>query len=140
MTARDIKNKALECGACDLIKGAESIADLVALMNTPQGREFCKKHKFPTLEMLRQHKESLALLGVYVDADEIAARNVEGIIVAGNTMLFAKYDSADRPYHIIVMHGAKADVLSNNYAVCEVTEIDGEVDAFEEGNSIIFVR
>lgn len=140
MTAKDIKQMALECGACDLIRGAESIADLVALMRTPQGREFCKKHRFPTLEMLRQHKEELVSLNVHVDASEIAVKNVDDIIVAGDTRLYAKYDSADRPFHVMVMHGATADVMSYNYSVCEVTDIDGKVDAFEEGYSIIYVR
>ena len=140
MTANDIKNMALDCGACDLIKGARSIADLVALMRTPQGREFCKKHGFPTLEMLRQHKEELVSLNVHVDAVEIAAKNVDDIIVAGDTRLYAKYDSADRPFHIMVMHGATADVMSYDYAVCEVTNVDGKVEAFEDGNSIIVVR
>lgn len=35
MTANDIKKMALDCGACELINGADSIADLVALMKTP---------------------------------------------------------------------------------------------------------
>lgn len=140
MTAKEIKMMALDCGACELIQGAESIADLVALMMTPQGREFCRKHKFPTIEMLRQHKEELASLNIRVDAGSIAAKNVDDIIIAGDTRLFAKYDSSDRPYHVMVMHGARADVMSYNYAVVDVTTIDGEVEAFEEGNSIIFVR
>lgn len=140
MTAIEIKNKALECGACKLIESAESIADLVALMGTPQGREFCKKHRFPTLDILRQHKEVIADLGVLVDEGIIDVENVDNLIVAGDTLVRAVYDKTDKPYHIIVMDDAKVVVNAYDYAICEITVIGGEAQASEWNNASVFMR
>lgn len=140
MTAIEIKNKALECGACKLIESAESIADLVALMETPQGREFCKKHRFPTLDILRQHKKVIADLGVLVDEGIIDVENVDNLIVAGDTLVRAVYDKTDKPYHIIVMDDAKVVVNAYDYAICEITVIGGEAQANEWNNASVFMR
>lgn len=140
MTAEDIKNKALVCGACELIKDADSIADLVALMNTPQGREFCKKHRFPTLDILREHKKDIAYMGVYVDAGTIDVLNVDNLIVAGDTYVKAWYDKTDKPYHVMVMDGAKAIVNAHDYAVCNICLVGGEAEAYEWSNASIFLR
>ena len=140
MTAREIKEMALGCGACDLINGAESIADLVALMKTPQGREFCKKYSFPSLDILRQHKKDIADMDVFVDAGTIDVLNVDNVIVAGNTIANMWYDKTDKPYHVIVMEGAKAIVNTHNYSVCNVTNIGGEVEVSEWSNSSVYLR
>lgn len=140
MTANDIKNKALECGACNLIESAESIADLIELMSTPQGREFCKKYKFPTLDILREHKKDIAYMGVYVDAGTIDVLNRDNLIVAGNTVVKAWYDKTDKPYHVMVLDGAKAIVNAHDYAVCNVCLVGGEVEAYEWSNASIFIR
>lgn len=140
MTAIEIKAKALECGACKLIESADSIADLVALMVTPQGREFCKEHKFPTLEILRQHKKDIADMNVYVDAGTINVLNTDNVIVAGDTFAKLWYDKTDKPYHVMVMDVAKAIVNAHNYAVCNVCHIGGEVEAYEWSNASVFIR
>ena len=140
MTAIEIKAKALECGACKLIESADSIADLVALMKTPQGREFCKEHKFPTLEILRQHKKDIADMNVYVDAGTINVLNTDNVIVAGDTFAKLWYDKTDKPYHVMVMDVAKAIVNAHNYAVCNVCHIGGEVEAYEWSNASVFIR
>lgn len=140
MTAQDIKNKALECGACRLIESAVSIADLVALMRTPQGREFCKKHKFPTLDILREYKDVIADMGVFVDAGAIDTENVDDLIIAGDTLARVRYDKTDKPYHVIVMTGAKVIVNACDYAICEVTLVGGEAQASEWNNASVFMR
>lgn len=139
-TASEIKKMALDCGACELIKGAESIADLVALMKTPQGREFCKEHKFPTLEILRQHKKDIAYFNVYVDAGTIDVLNIDNVIVAGDTFAKLWYDKTDRPYHVMVMGGAKAIVNAHDYAVCNICLVGGEVEAHEWSNASVYIR
>lgn len=140
MTANDIKNMALDCGACELIKGAESIADLVALMKTPQGREFCKEHKFPTLDILRQHKDVIADMNVLVDAGTIDVSNIDNLVVAGDTVVKAIYDKTDKPYHVIVMDGASVVINALDYSVCHVTHIGGEVQGSQWNNASIFIK
>ena len=140
MTAIDIKNKALEFGACKLIDEAVSIDDLVSLMKTPQGREFCKKHKFPTLDILREHKEVIADMGVLIDEGIIDVENVDNLIVAGDTLVRARYDKTDKPYHIIVMDKAKVVVNAYDYAICEITLVSGEAQGSEWNNASIFIR
>lgn len=140
MEAQEIKKKALECGACGLIKSAESIADLVALMGTPQGREFCEKHSFPTLEMLQEHKRELSSLNVFVDAGEIAVENTDNVIIAGDTCAKIRFDKSDKPYHAMVMHGAKAMVNAHGYSVCQVVNIEGDVVTHKWNNAEIYLR
>ena len=140
MTAQDIKKKALECGACRLIESAVSIADLVALMSTPQGREFCKRHKFPTLDILREHKDVIEDMGVYIDAGVIEMENADNLIVAGDTLAMLRYDKTDKPYHVMVMDDAKVIVNAHDYAICEITLIGGEAQASEWNNASVFMR
>lgn len=136
----EIKEQALSLGACDMIDGANTLAELVALMHTPQGREFCKAKRFPTLEILRSRKEGFAALGVYVDAGEIEMTDRDNVIVAGNTHARLIYDNTACPYYAMVMHGARVEVEASGYAVCEVTRVKGRVSASEKDHAIIFTR
>ena len=140
ITAQEIKEKALECGACELISRADTIADLIGLMGTPQGREFCKLHSFPSLDILRQHMVELASLNVFVDAGNIEVDNTDNVIVAGDTTALLRYNRTDMPYHAIVMHGAHAKVIAYGYSLCQVTNIGGEVESHESRNASIFLK
>lgn len=140
MTAQDIKKMALDCGACELIAGAESIADLVALMKTPQGREFCKKHSFPTLDILRQYKAELVAMNVFVDAGMIAIEDSDNVILAGETDAVLRYTSTDKPYHAMVMFGSKAKVIAYGYSLCQIVNIGGKVEMHESKNASIFLK
>lgn len=139
MTAKDIKNMALACGACKLIEEANTIAELVALMGTPQGREFCKVNSFPSIDILREHKEELATLNVFVDAGKIELTDVDNAIIAGETTAVIRTKSVDKPYHAMVMHGAKAKVIAYGYSVCQVVNIGGKVECNKSTNASIFI-
>lgn len=140
MTAGEIKREALRCGACGLINKADDIAGLVSLMGTPQGREFCKKHAFPTLAILRQHKAELKHLNVYVDAGNVEIENVDNAIIVGETSAVLRYDLVDKPYHAIVMHGGQARVSATRYSVCQVINIGGEVEVEKSDYAEVFVQ
>lgn len=139
MTAKDIKNMALACGACELIEEANTIAELVALMRTPQGREFCKVHSFPGIGILREHKEELASLNVFVDAGEIELNDVDDAIIAGETTAVIRTKSVDKPYHAMVMHGAKAKVIAYGYSVCQIVNVGGKVEVKKSTNASLVV-
>lgn len=140
MTAAEIKDKALRYGACELIEGVDSIAGLIALMGTPQGREFCKLHRFPTIAILREHKEELKALNVFVDAGSIEIDDTDNAVVAGETSATIRFTKTDKPYHAIVMHGAKAEVIAYGYSCCQIVNIGGEVERHESKNADIFIR
>lgn len=140
MTAKEIKEMALNCGACELINSSESIADLVSLMCTPQGREFCKKHRFPTIDILRQHKAELAAMNVYVDAGIIELEDTDNLVLAGATSAIVRYKSTDKPYHMMVMHGASAKITAYGYSICQVTDINGRVEYHTSKNASVFIK
>lgn len=140
MTVQEIKKMALELGACELIESADSVASLIALMKTPQGREFCKKHDFPTLDILRQYKAELVALNVFVDAGKIAVDNKDNVVIVGETDAVFRYTSTDKPYHAMVMHGAKAKVIAYGYSLCQIVNIGGEVERHESKNASIFLK
>lgn len=140
MTVKDIKEMALGFGACDLIEGADSLKSLVDVMLTPQGREFCKKHCFPTLDVLRQYKDELAEMNVFVDAGVIDATDVDNIVVAGKTNAVIRFKSTDKPFHAIVMHGAHAKVIAYGYSLCQIVNIGGDIETHESKNASIYRR
>lgn len=140
MSDMEIKEQALSLGACDMIDGADTLAELVALMHTPQGREFCKAKRFPTLGILRSRREDFAALGVYVDAGEVEMTDRDNVIIAGDTHARLSYDDTARPYYAMVMHGARADVIASGYAVCEVTRVKGRVSVSSDDNAMVFTR
>ena len=140
MTAEEIKTIALKIGACDLIVRANSIAELGSLMGTPQGREFCKNHGFPTLDMLRQHRDELASMNIYVDAGNIDIEDVDNLVVAGNTNATVRTRRTYKPYHVMVMHGARANVTAYGYSVCQIINIGGNVETHSSKNASIFVK
>lgn len=140
MTVKDIKEMALGFGACDLIEGADSLKSLVDVMRTPQGREFCKKHCFPTLDVLRQYKDELAQMNVFVDAGTIETTDVDNVIVAGETDAVIRFKSTDRPYHAIAMHGANAKVIAYGYSICQIVNIGGNIEMHESKNANIYMK
>ena len=140
MNAQQIKAIALEMGACELIHEADSIGSLVSLMVTPQGREFCKKHEFPCLEIFCQHKDELKAMNVFVDAGDITIDDIDNVVVVGETSALIRCKKTDKPYHAMVMHGAKAKVIAYGYSICQVVNIGGEVETHASKNASIFLK
>lgn len=129
-----ILNGATALGACRKTNGITSAEQLAALFFSPQGREFCLKHNYPTLAMWREIKasiHSLEKLGFYIDAGTIELRNKETIAIIGQTRCVAKFDENNSIFHTIALHGAKATINACNYAVFEA-----EADAASEVETI----
>ena len=68
----EIRISALRGGACRKVMRIHDFPELIKLMFTPQGIEFCQDHNFPSVEVFRKNRDSLEGLGVYVDAGNIA--------------------------------------------------------------------
>lgn len=118
-------------GACNLKEEVDSLESALRMMFTPQGREFCIKTGFPTLEFLRKHKEELnAIPGIFIDEGRIGPSsipaNVTNILISGDTKAYLYVSKPIHLHKIIVAHNAKLDLLAEDFAVATITEI-GEV-------------
>lgn len=80
-----IRAMALQTGACKKINRVQDFPELIKLMFTPQGIEFCQDHNFPSVEVFRKNRDSLERLGVYVDAGNIALKGKEYVCIVGDT-------------------------------------------------------
>lgn len=125
---------ATELGACNKTKGITTLAELVALFTSPQGREFCIKHNYPSREQWRQiadhwSAEELSRYGVYVDlpSDYTETQDNPGTIIAvgETTHIDIRIWGADKLYRIMLMHGATATITASHYAVFDIEAGNG---------------
>ena len=67
MKVNDIISKAVGLGACANSGKASDWKSLVWLFFSSQGREFCKKNNYPSLDMFRSMSANVEPYGVYVE-------------------------------------------------------------------------
>lgn len=105
-------------GACDIVTGKErTIEELVQLLVTPQGVEFCINTGYPTIEAFRQFKRfGVEKYDVYIDTGEIALLNKKRAVLIGNTTATVFCDRLAR-HEIVVLRGAKAVINASQWAV-----------------------
>lgn len=128
-------------GACNLKEEVDSLESAVRMMFTPQGREFCIKTGFPTLEFLRKHKEELNDIPyVFIDTDLVRVHDHHEVLVAGNAAVTFYADKPDAIYKVIAMHGATACVRASNYAVVTATEISADIMCQNDGTARITIE
>lgn len=123
-------------GACRLLHGTESKEDLMRLLLTPQGTEFCTKNNFPSMAQLQQFKGATAeRLGIFIDTDT-KLTNPAKVFLAGRTLAVLHFDVIGR-YNVILMHGAKAEIQASNYAVVFIKNAGGEVEIVKDNTALI---
>lgn len=123
----EIKKSALALGACGKLESINSIEDAIALLMTPQGREFALNTGYPTLEVWRSNAEKVnATPKVFLDTLNVNIGNHDCVAI-GNTKLHANLNGVDQLYHVIAMHGAEVEINASNYAVVTVTSINATV-------------
>lgn len=135
----EILQKALQMGACNKSNGVTDWRTLVWLFFTPQGIEFCEKNNFPTLEMFKDIKEDVEAYNVFVDAGVQKRSNDSCVALIGpKTKGELVYDDNSKVHKVIVMHGAKVDIVARNYAVVRLVNIgDNEIRRHKDKTSII---
>lgn len=135
----EILQKALQMGACNKSNGVTDWRTLVWLFFTPQGIEFCEKNNFPTLEMFKEIKEDVEAYNVFVDAGVQKRSNDSCVALIGpKTKGELVYDDNSKVHKVIVMHGAKVDIVARNYAVVRLVNIgDNEIRRHKDKTSII---
>lgn len=123
-------------GACRLLHGTESKEELMRLLLTPQGTEFCTKCNFPSIEQLQEFKgETAERLGIFIDTDTVQT-NPEKVFLFGSTKAVLHFDTIGR-YNVILMHGAEAEIHASNYAVVFVKNAGGEVKIDKDNTALI---
>lgn len=126
-TEEQIYNQAKKFGACSMLTGEESPDQLMKLIFTPQGIEFCTKFNFPDIDTFQKYKGFEAERnGIYINTD-VELHNVECLLLVGNTSAVLTYDDPIKSHHVILMHGAKATIKASGYAVVFVVNAEGTV-------------
>ena len=124
---KKIIEKGKELNACDLLHDNTTIREAAMVIFMPQGREFCQKHSFPSLDDLEalqaENAQFLKRKRIYVNEDkiEIFTRSTD-CMFAGESENQIHCEGAGC-YNIILAHGAKAYISASDYAVVRVTKI-----------------
>lgn len=119
-----ILKSAARLGACDKIDNVGDWKQLYSLFFSPQGREFCARHNFPTIEAFRKMKPHLKDgINVFVDAGVMTRENEHNIALVGDTVAHLTYNDNTKVHKVILMHGAMASIEASNYAVIHIVNI-----------------
>lgn len=111
---------AKQLDSCQMFTGNENLADLVALMFTPQGREFMLANSFPNLATFRKYKPyQPERYGVFIDCGKITLNDPGKVIVIGNTTAEI-YCRQTQNNTVILMHGATAKIYAGGYSVTRI--------------------
>lgn len=135
MEVKEVIDNAIALGACNKSGKASDWKSLAWLFFSPQGVEFCKKHNYPSLEAFRRMDGDILSLGVYVDKGcDLINQNV-ALVGEGQSELH--FSDTERPYKVILMHGAKAKIYAGMYAVVKIENISGEYEVFNDGTATV---
>lgn len=135
-----IKKSALELGACNKVESINSISDFVALLMTPQGREFALKTGFPSIELWRTTANHILLPDcVFLDEDKQGVDEPK-VVIVGESQVSIIANKPINLYHIIAMHGAEVEIKASNYAVVTVTNINSTVKIHNDGTASVIVE
>lgn len=120
---KGILDSAARLGACDKIDNVGDWGALCSLFFSPQGREFCARHNFPTIEAFRKMARHVAPGGVLVDAGVVRRENDDNIALIGDTVAHLTFNDNTKVHKVILMHGATASIEARNYAVIHLVNI-----------------
>lgn len=121
---------AIKLGACRKTSKAKDMKSLANLFFSPQGREFCLENNYPDLETFRSL--DVEQFNIFIDKNvKKENENVALINSHGNL----KFNNPDKPYLVILMHGATADIKVENYCVVRIEGQGAKVE--QDKTSII---
>lgn len=141
MTGLDfLKQEAISLGSCNRVKSIKTLEGIIKLFYSPQGREFCQKKKFPSLEHFRQYKDVYNQIpGIYIDAGEVHTL-IPTSLAVGDTTLHLACISPSCLYKTIATHGAMVNINAFNYAVVTATNIGGNFNVKADDTCIISIE
>lgn len=135
MKVNDILKDAVALGACKESGKATDWKSLAWLFFSPQGAEFCAKHNYPSLEAFERMSGNIERYGVFVNKDADVSNKDVALIGASDSEL--RFEGTDKPYKVILMHGARARIHAGMYAVVKVINISGDYEVFNDGTATI---
>jgi len=123
---RRVYEEAKALGACNLLTGNErTIEELVGLLRSPQGYEFCTTHSFPNLETWREFKKcGMETFGVYIDAGKVVVANPTFAVFVGATKAIVTCDTLEL-HEVLLLQGASSVINASDWAVCSVHAENG---------------
>lgn len=133
----EIKAEAKRLGACHSVdlEGIHTEEELVRLVFSPQGREFCKAHCFPSLEQIKALEPSpMVIVGDSPGWFEL----VGNVALVGGVHEVAITDPT-RLHKVVAMHGADVDLNVQADCVVVVARVGEDVKISyteEEGASV----
>lgn len=117
---QQVYKRGVELGACNSFTEAANVEQIVEMLFSPQGVEFCLNYRFPTLEVFRQFKPyHLEQYGVYIDCGDIKLIDPIRAFLIGDTRAEIDY-RATQGNALYLMHGAKAAVTAEGYSVTRI--------------------
>lgn len=119
MTLKRVLELANAEGACSKIEDVKTWDGLFSLMFSPQGKEFCVGHNFPTIECFEGAKRK-AENNVFVNAGEIKTESPSNIAIIGRTKAEIIADDNKDICRILAMHGAEVSVKASGYACVSI--------------------
>lgn len=134
MIAKEIHKEAKKFKACKFLKGDESFDQLISLLFTPKGWEFCEANNFPSIDIFRS--VFLDDYNIFVDKGDITIEQEEKVALIGSTRAAMRFSGIGE-YHVYLMHGASAKITADNYAVVIVHTKDCKVEKIKKNNGII---
>lgn len=133
-----IHEQAGRLGQCGKFSGNEDLNQIIDLFTSPQGVEFCLAHHFPALNTLAMFKPfDVHEKGVFINFGGLTISDRHRVVLIGRTSATINCNENVR-YEILLMHGAKAVINANNWAVVSVKADKGcEVIKNASGNAVI---
>lgn len=124
---QNIYEQAKAIGACDYFTGKErTLEDIVTLLKSNKGREFCMQNRFPSLATFRLFKPfEPEKLGVYIDRGVVTLHNPKNIVLVGRTTAVISYDSNKELHKVMVMQGASAVINAAGWSVVRAEGVQG---------------
>lgn len=117
---QQIHAQAQHLGQCGKFTGTEDLNSLIDLFTSPQGVEFCLAHHFPSLNTLAMFKPfDVHEKGVFINFGSLTISDRRRVVLIGRTSATINCNENVR-YEILLMHGAKAVINANNWAVVSV--------------------
>ena len=135
---KKVYEQGVALGACDSFTEAENIREIIEMLFTPQGVEFCLKRGFPTIEMFRQLGaiEDTKPMGVYIDCGEIILTDPQQVFLVGHTFARITYQKT-QGNTLYLMHGAEATITTDGYSVTHIEKDDTSSYIVENGENAV---
>lgn len=137
----EIKDAAIEMGACNLIENVRGWRSLESMMMSSHGIEFVgKNHDDERLVALFvKHAERLRKMSVFVDTEEVRLSKTTRGVFFGKTNAQISCSGTEKIYTFVVLNGASASIDARNYAVVRLYNFGGDVSIRNDGTARILI-